>query len=43
MGGVRLASRHSSILAQLILNFKLLNFTYCRNPDTFRDLYEGIL
>jgi hypothetical protein len=35
--------RSKTILAQLIHKFKLLNFTYCPNPDTFRDLHKGTL
>jgi hypothetical protein len=42
VGGL-LGRRSKTILAQLIHNFKLLNFTYCPNPDNFRDLHEGTL
>jgi hypothetical protein len=42
VGGL-LGRRSKVILAQLIHNFKRLNFTYRPNPDTFQDLYEGTL
>jgi hypothetical protein len=43
LAGGLLGRRSKIILAQLIHKFKLLNFTYCPNPDNFRDLHKGTL